>query len=163
VHSRLGRHADALMDWERSLELLPNSAEAHNNLAWLLATCPEATLRDPKRAVELATKAVELAPAQGTFRNTLGVARYSAGDWKGAIEALTKSQELGSPSPAHDWLFLAMAEWQLGNQDAARGWYDKASQWINENQTTLQGAPENAEELKRFRTEARDVLGIKDQ
>jgi WD40 repeat protein/serine/threonine protein kinase/regulator of sirC expression with transglutaminase-like and TPR domain len=163
VHSRLGRHADALMDRERSLELVPNSAEAHNNLAWLLATCPEAKLRDPKRAVELASKAVELAPAQGTFRNTLGTAWYRAGEWKGAIEALTKSQELGSPSPAHDWFFLAMAEWQLGNKGDAHRWYDKASQWINENQKALEGAPENAEELKRFRTEAKDVLGIKDQ
>jgi tetratricopeptide (TPR) repeat protein len=160
-----GRTADALAALRLAVDLytgLP-SAESQNNLAWLLATCPETALRDPRRGVELAAKAVELKPNQGMYWNTLGVAQYGAGDWKAAIKALTKSQELGNLSPAHDWFFLAMAEWQLGNQDAARGWYDKADQWLNENQKALEGTPDMAEELKRFRAEARDVLGIKDQ
>ena len=35
-----------------------------------------------------------LKPDVGSYRNTLGVARYRAGDYDGAIEALEKSMEL---------------------------------------------------------------------
>ena len=41
-----------------------NLATAENDFAWLLATCPDAKRRDPDRAVELARKAVELAPKE---------------------------------------------------------------------------------------------------
>ena len=45
-------------------------------------------MADINRAVELATKAVELAPEGGPYWNTLGVARYRAEDWRAAIEAI---------------------------------------------------------------------------
>src|SRR5262249_49747030 len=126
----------------------------HNNLAWLLATCPEAALRDPRRAVELASKAVELRPKEGMFRNTLGVARYRAGEWAAAIEALNKSVELRQGGDAFDWHFLAMAECQRWNKDEARRWYDKAREWTQRN------AAAN-EELQRFEDEAKSVLEAK--
>jgi uncharacterized protein HemY len=59
-----------------------------------LATSPDSKFRDPKRAVELAKKAVKLAPKEGNYWNTLGVAQYRASDWKEAIAALEKSIEL---------------------------------------------------------------------
>ena len=59
----------------KELEWQPNDAWANNNLAWQLATVPDENLRNPKRAVELATKAVQLAPKEGDIVNTLGVAR----------------------------------------------------------------------------------------
>ena len=39
-----------------------NVAQALNGWAWLLATCPEATLRNPKDAVKYARRAVDLWP-----------------------------------------------------------------------------------------------------
>jgi tetratricopeptide (TPR) repeat protein len=144
-------------------EVAPKTAGAHNNLAWLLATSSDEALRNPRRAVELASKAVELEPKQGMYRNTLGAAHYRAGNWDAAVEALKESMELRQRGDAFDWYFLAMAEWQRGNKEEARNWYDKADQWINENQKALQGAPRNAAELKRFRTEASELLGIKDK
>ena len=42
----------------------------------------------------LARQAVAKQPVRANW-NTLGVALYRAGDWKGAIEALGKSMELG--------------------------------------------------------------------
>src|SRR5262249_32640885 len=59
----------------------PKSAECYNGLAWHLATCPLEYLRDTAKAVELASKAVALTPSVGNYWNTLGVARYRAGDW----------------------------------------------------------------------------------
>jgi tetratricopeptide (TPR) repeat protein len=113
-------------------------------------------LRNPRRAVELASKAVELEPKQGMYRNTLGAAHCRAGEWPAAIEALNKSMELRQGGDAFDWYFLAMAEWQRGNKDEARKWYDKAVEWAEKN------AKDN-EELKRFSAEASALLGMKDK
>jgi serine/threonine protein kinase/tetratricopeptide (TPR) repeat protein len=136
------------------LELVPKDPLTHNNLAWLLATCPDSKVWDPKRAVELAKKAVELAPRGGNYWNTLGVSQYRAGEWKAAITALEKSMELGKGGDSIDWIFLAMAHWQAGERDKAREWYDRAVQWMDKNQ------PKN-EELLRFRAEAETLLGLK--
>ena len=139
--------------WCKALERNPENASALNNLAWLAATCPDPVIRNPRRAVELAKKAVELAPKQGTHWNTLGVAHYRAGDWKAAVDALTKSMELGHGGDGNDWFFLAMAQWQLGDRPQARSWYDKAAPWMEKNQ------PKN-KELTRFRAEAAALLEV---
>src|SRR5262249_12726502 len=87
----------------------PKAAVAHNHLAWLLATCPEAKYRDPKRAVGLAPTAVLIAPKLGAAWNTVGVANYRAGDYPAAVKALIRSMELSQGGDSHDWFFLAMA------------------------------------------------------
>ena len=84
----------AIASYVRAIELDPKYAIAHNNLAWLLATCQEVKFRDPARAVELATKAVELEPTSGQFWRTLGAAHNRAGNWQDAIAALNKSMAL---------------------------------------------------------------------
>jgi Flp pilus assembly protein TadD len=88
--------------------------------------------------------------------NTLGIAQYRNGDHKTAMETLKKSMDLRSGGDAFDWFFLAMAHWQLKNQDEARRWYDKAVAWVDKNQ------PKD-EELLRFRAEAAQLLGVAEQ
>jgi tetratricopeptide (TPR) repeat protein len=149
-------YREAVTVCERLLAKKPDQPGSQNNLAWLLATCPLEKLRDPRRSVELARKAVGLAPKNGDIWNTLGVAHYRVGDWKAAIEALTKSMELRKGGDASDWFFLAMAHWQLGEKPQARSWYDKAVQWMEKNQ------PKN-EELIRFRAEAAALLEVKEK
>jgi tetratricopeptide (TPR) repeat protein len=123
-----------------------------NDWAWLLATCPDAKVRDPKRAVELAQKAVELDP-RGSYWNTLGVAQYRAGNFQEALAALGKSMELQEGGNSFDWFFVAMVHWRLDRKDEARQWYNKAVAWMEKHQ------PKN-EELRRFRAEAEELLGI---
>ncbi len=48
-----------------------------------------------------------------------------------------------------------MAHWQPGEKDKAREWYDKAVQWMEKGKNP--GAPG---ELKRFRAEAAELLGV---
>jgi serine/threonine protein kinase/Flp pilus assembly protein TadD len=146
-----GKDQEADEAYRRVLELAPESAMAHNNFAWLLATRPDPKFRDPKRAVGLAEKAVTLGPKERTFWNTLGVAHYRAGDYAAAITALGKSMELGDGGDSFDWFFLAMAHWQLGQKEEARKWNDKAVAWMEKNR------PKD-EELVRFRTEAESLL-----
>jgi formylglycine-generating enzyme required for sulfatase activity/S1-C subfamily serine protease len=156
--ARLGQHAKAIADFARAIELAPKNAGAHNTLAWLLATCPDVKLRDPQQAVKLAKKAVQLAPKEGIYWNTLGVAHYRAGDWKAAVAALDKSRDLNKGGDADTWLFLAMAHHELGNHDEARKRYDQALAWMNKNKAALEKDRTKAEELRCFHREAEEVL-----
>ncbi len=131
----------------------PNDIWAHYNLARLLATAPDEKLHDPKRAVELAEKGVQLAPAEGDIWNTLGAAHYRAGDFKQAINDLEKSMSLSNGGNSYDFFFLAMAHYHLGHKDEARTWQAKAVEWMDTHK------PKNPE-LLRFRAEAVELLGI---
>jgi tetratricopeptide (TPR) repeat protein len=146
----------AVSDLSKALELEPENAAFQIRLGRLLATCPDAKVRDPKRAVELARKAVDRMPL--AFQNTLGVAHYRAGDDQAAVVALAKSVEMRQGGDAVDWLFLAMAHQKLGHHDEARKWYDQAVKWLEKNGEWLAKDPARAEELGRFRTEAAEVL-----
>jgi tetratricopeptide (TPR) repeat protein len=146
-----GRHEEAQTWVEKVLQVQPVSAMGQNNLAWLLATVEDPKFRHPARAVELAQKAVELAPKQRSYWNTLGAAQYRAEDWTAAVAALEKSMELGAGGDARDWFFLAMAHWQLGEKEEARKWRQQAIDWTNKH------APVD-EELRRFQIEAQELI-----
>lgn len=127
------------------------------NAAWFVVRHPATDSRGIWQAIAWAKQAVELAPEQGSCWHTLGVALYRAGDWKAAIKVLEESRALHDEAEfSFDGFFLAMAHWQRGNKDEARKWYDQAVQWMEKNQ------PQN-EELRRFRTEAAELLGIKER
>jgi len=131
----------------------PDDARACNNLAWLLARRAEAPLGSPSRAIELAERAVAHTATEGVYWNTLGLARYRAGNWKAAAEALVKATRLRSGGDPYDWLLLAMTRWQLGDHQEAKRYYDRSVEWINK------FARQN-QELSRFRAEAARLLGI---
>ena len=145
-YSALGRHADALRLSEQTLALCraaldpdhPDTPASMSLLARLLATCPDARLRDPKRAIELAKDAVALAPRSARSWQALGLARYRTGAWKDSIAALEKSIELREDvredaGNSFQWFFLAMAHWQAGNKEQARKWYDRAAERADKN------------------------------
>ncbi len=157
AYAKLGQWDKIIDEYANAIQVKPDDAGFTNYLAWLLATCPDPKSRDPKRAVELGKKAVQLAPEDGNCWNTLGVAQYRANDWKAAIVTLAKSNELlGGQELSFNAFFLAMAHWQLGNKEEARSWQDRAIQWMDKNK------PQD-EELRRFRAEAAELLGIKEK
>jgi serine/threonine protein kinase/Flp pilus assembly protein TadD len=154
LNEAIGAYRKAIELDPKRFNACPNLAFALNNLAWALASDPEPARRDPGRAVSLAKEAVDLQPRNGAYWNTLGAAQYRAGKWKEAVTALEKSMELRNGGDAVDWFFLAMAHWQLRDKDKARKWYDNAVEWMDKN------AKDN-DELRRFRTEAEELLEIK--
>src|SRR5262249_47307730 len=108
-------------------------AGACNNLAVLLADCPEAQLRDPAKAVEAAKKAAALTKTNGDQWNTRGLSHYRNGDWKAALEAFDQSMKFRNGGDAYDWFFVAMAHWQQGDKDKARQFYNRAVDWVKKN------------------------------
>jgi WD40 repeat protein/tRNA A-37 threonylcarbamoyl transferase component Bud32/Tfp pilus assembly protein PilF len=150
AHMKNGELEEAIADSTEASRFEPGEWGHCNNVARFLVTLPGYETRDASRAVELARKAVNLSP-QWMCWNTLAVAQYRAGQWKAAIESLDKSMELGET--VTDWFFLAMAHWRLGHKDEARQWYRKAVEWTEKNKC-------DDEELRLFRNEAAELLGM---
>ncbi len=76
----------AIEDYEASIKLYPRTPFAFNNLAWLLATSPNAKLRNGKRAVDLSQQAVAIYPDHANYLDTLAAAYAEAGDFPKAVE-----------------------------------------------------------------------------
>jgi serine/threonine protein kinase len=154
VLAAAGRRPEALAAMRKALELPPTDAGDCNHLAWVLATCSDPEVGDGRRAVELARKAVEQAPDNGNYWSTLGVAYCRIGDWKGAIEALKKSNALvrAGAETLTNAFCLAIAHWHLGNKEQARHWYGHAVAGMEKH------VPQNAD-LRRLRAETEKSLG----
>jgi rhomboid protease GluP len=88
-------HGDAIKNYQEALRLAPDLAEAHNNLAWLYATCDDRKFRDPQAALEHAQRAVDLTQGkQGDFIDTLAEAHFAHGDYQQAVEIQKKALAL---------------------------------------------------------------------
>jgi len=95
-----GDFAPAMKDFEQAYQHRPRQpgtytetmvvATVCDDLAWVLASCPDAKLRDPARALQVAEEGLKLG-GFGRFNPTVGVAHYYAGDYKAALAALDKS------------------------------------------------------------------------
>jgi hypothetical protein len=97
--THLGREQEAVVQLDEALRIKPDSTEAMNNLAWVLATSPEAGVRDGKRAVELAERACKLTQYKKTIMiGTLAAAYAEAGRFDDAITTAEKACILASDS-----------------------------------------------------------------
>lgn len=84
----LGRHGEAVKELREALRVEPGRVPVLSNLAWLLAACPDAKVRDGAEAVKLAELAVELAGRKDALAlDTLGAAYAEAGRFREAVRA----------------------------------------------------------------------------
>jgi tetratricopeptide (TPR) repeat protein len=89
---RLGKFDAALADYEAAVKLAPEAVEYRNDLAWLLATCPEESIRNPARAVELAVSVCEATHHEnGEYLDTLASAYASQGGFAKAVQTAEKA------------------------------------------------------------------------
>jgi serine/threonine protein kinase/tetratricopeptide (TPR) repeat protein len=127
-----------------------------NRVARMLTVFPAEHDREraeQTRAVELAQRAVKLAPEQGAYWNTLGVAHYRVGNWPAAIGALERSMAFRAGDDAYNWLFLAMAYRRIGDPYRPLLYYVAGVRWIETHKPLDR-------ELRGFRAEAAAVLGV---
>jgi len=93
-----GQYRAARADYERAVSLKPDQSSYRNQLAWLLATCPQDNIRDGAKAVEHATRACELTDwKDGNLLDTLAAALAEAGRFAEAVEYARKSEPLVTP------------------------------------------------------------------
>jgi cytochrome c-type biogenesis protein CcmH/NrfG len=98
-----GKAAGAISAYAASLRLEPDSPVVLNNLAWLLATCPDAHVRDGAQAVKYAGRACELTHFGATpIVDTLAAAYAEAGRFDEAVStaqtACALAEKSGEPA-----------------------------------------------------------------
>jgi tetratricopeptide (TPR) repeat protein len=158
LYSTLGQWDRAALDFSKVIGL-----NSQCTPAWHKRGICYYQLNQWDKAIADNLKAVGLAPKEASCWKQLGKAQYRAGDWKAAVTALDTSRELGQGGDAVGWLFLAMAHRKLGHPDDARQAYEQAVGWLEKNKETLEQDTGYAEEVRRLRTEAEEVLELKKQ
>lgn len=98
AYGALKQYDKAIRDFDEAVRLDPSYTRAYNNLAWLLATAEEPSIRDGRRAVELAIKACALSRCQDAYLfDTMAAAYARIGDFAKAIEwqekAIAKAEQ----------------------------------------------------------------------
>ncbi|HVX61940.1 MAG TPA: DUF4384 domain-containing protein [Pirellulales bacterium] len=84
---RVGRYAEALTDYEAAMRLDPEEWFAFTDAALLLASCPDAAIRNGPRAIELALKAGDLCDwIDSEALAALAAAYAETGDFEKAVE-----------------------------------------------------------------------------
>jgi tetratricopeptide (TPR) repeat protein len=98
---RQKRYDKALTDFEQAVRLDAKNADACAALALFLSSCPDAKMRDGKRAVGLAQQGVEMDKTNANALEALAAARAETGDFDQAIRTQQR---------ALDWPRLQDAE-----------------------------------------------------
>jgi predicted Zn-dependent protease len=99
-----GKYPKAADDLTEAIQSDADEPDDYNLLGWLRAACPEADLRDGKKAVEYATKACELTSWKNSgYVDTLAAACAETGDFDRAIQ----------------WERMSLAAPDLGDRDKA--------------------------------------------
>ncbi|MGD0744055.1 MAG: tetratricopeptide repeat protein [Verrucomicrobiota bacterium] len=92
---RKGNVAEAIAHYQRALQIKPDHVETQNNLALVLATCPQASLRNGKQAVALAQRANQLTgDANPAMLGTLAAAYAEVGRFPEAVETAQRALQL---------------------------------------------------------------------
>jgi tetratricopeptide (TPR) repeat protein len=98
-----GRLGLAIEQFQSALQIDPGDMEAQNNLAWLLATAPQASLRNGGKAVQLARQANELAGGRNpVILGTLAAGLAETGQFGDAVQSAQKAIELARAAGRQD-------------------------------------------------------------
>ena len=92
-----GRVIEAIDHYQAAINLQPANPRFLNNLAWVLATCPQASARNGARAVELAQQAERLSGGKNpAILGTLAAAYAAAGRFPEAVSTAQLALDLAA-------------------------------------------------------------------
>jgi tetratricopeptide (TPR) repeat protein len=95
VFAQMGKYTEAIADFRDALRLDARDPDAHNDLAWVLATCPVAEHRNADDAFRHANTACELTEGKNpAFLATLAAALAEQGDFSQAVKGQVKALSL---------------------------------------------------------------------
>jgi protein O-mannosyl-transferase len=98
-----GSLREAVDHYEKALQAEPDSILPLNNLAWVMSTGPDDSLRNNEIAVQLATKANQLSKETNpVFIRTLAAAYAQAGQFEKAIETARRALEQANAQGMRD-------------------------------------------------------------
>jgi len=109
-----------------------------------------------QRALRQAESACLLAPYEGEFRTTLGMAQYRVGKYREAVDTLIRAGQLNANSErdslAPDLAFQAMAQYRLGQREDAQAALDRLRKAVEQPDRA------NDEEARAFLGEAERLI-----
>ncbi len=123
----VGNQKEAATDYKKALEYLESNNEERsgllNNLAWILATSPEDSLRDGQLSITLGKEACELTEYKEVhILSTLAAGYAENGDFEEAVKWSSRAVELGSKEN-HDQ--LEQLENELKSYHEKKAWREK--------------------------------------
>jgi len=90
-----GSLQEAIAHYEKASALAPEDPHSRSNLAWLLATSSDASIRDGAKAVELAQQAVSVSGGkEPLFFRTLAAAYAETGHFSDAIAVIQQAEAI---------------------------------------------------------------------
>ena len=99
VHGRLGNWAKAAADYRQAIELDNELGRAYQGAAWIMATCPVDRFRDTDRALQAATRAIELDGDQDyRYLDTMAAAQAANGNYEDAMSHMEKAIDVAPES-----------------------------------------------------------------
>jgi tetratricopeptide (TPR) repeat protein len=98
----MGRYSDAAAEYNRAIDVDPKSTQAQSGSAWLLATCPDKSIRKADLAIQRAQTVIELGGDNDAMSfDTLAAAQANAGDFEAAMSSARRAIEL-APAEERD-------------------------------------------------------------
>lgn len=110
----------AIADFSTAIELTPDKGEAHNNLAWLLATCDDPVFQNPALALEHAQRAAKLLGESPDSLDTLAAAQAANQQYDLAVA--TAQRVVEATRKLGDAARLAQASQHLAAYQQGRPW-----------------------------------------
>jgi Tfp pilus assembly protein PilF len=109
INARLGKHAEALKEYDYLVSLHPRNvtlARVMSDRAWFRATCPNASFRNGQQAVKDAKAACSIMTWKDEqIIDTLAAAYAETGDFNSAIQYVSQALAMKGISPDNTKLF----------------------------------------------------------
>lgn len=89
AYQYLGQYREAMSAYRLAIEADRDLGRAYQNAAWLMATCADSKIRNPKNALEAARRAIELdGDSDPRYLDTLAAAQAANGQFSDAVETV---------------------------------------------------------------------------
>ena len=109
---QMGKADEAIAHFRKALQLEPANPGFQNNLAWLLAACPQASLRNGAKALELARQANALTGGEDPIiLHTLAAALAETGRFSEAVETARHALQLAGAQS--NTTLAGQLQWEL--------------------------------------------------